>query len=44
MDRILEEMAAAIYKQAPDKDNLVLVGIRTGGSIWPIGSGTRSRG
>lgn len=31
MDRILEEMAAAIYKQAPDKDNLVLVGIRTGG-------------
>jgi len=31
MDRVLEEMAAAIYKQVPDKDNLVLVGIRTGG-------------
>ena len=31
MDRVLEEMAAAIYEQAPDKDNLVLVGIRTGG-------------
>ena len=31
MDSILEEMAAALYTQAPDKDNLVLVGIRTGG-------------
>jgi pyrimidine operon attenuation protein/uracil phosphoribosyltransferase len=31
MDRILEEMAAAIYGQALDKDTLVLVGIRTGG-------------
>ncbi|HVO84508.1 MAG TPA: bifunctional pyr operon transcriptional regulator/uracil phosphoribosyltransferase PyrR [Syntrophobacteria bacterium] len=31
MDRVLEEMAAAIYEQAPDKGNLVLVGIRTGG-------------
>jgi len=31
MDRVLEEMAAAIYEQVPDKDNLVLVGIRTGG-------------
>jgi len=31
MDRVLEDMAAAIYEQAPDKDKLVLVGIRTGG-------------
>ena len=31
MDRVLEEMAAAIYEQVSDKDNLVLVGIRTGG-------------
>lgn len=31
MDRILEEMAAQICEQVPDKDNLVLVGIRTGG-------------
>jgi len=31
MDRVLEEMAAAIYEQAPDKGKLVLVGIRTGG-------------
>jgi pyrimidine operon attenuation protein/uracil phosphoribosyltransferase len=31
MDRILEEMAAQICEQIPDKDNLVLVGIRTGG-------------
>ena len=31
MDRILGEMAAAIYEEAPDKDNLVFVGIRTGG-------------
>ncbi|HYA02534.1 MAG TPA: bifunctional pyr operon transcriptional regulator/uracil phosphoribosyltransferase PyrR [Syntrophobacteria bacterium] len=31
MDRILEEMAAQIYEQIPDKDSLVLVGIRTGG-------------
>ena len=31
MDRVLEEIAAAIYEQVSDKDNLVLVGIRTGG-------------
>ena len=31
MDRVLEDMAVAIYEQAPDKDKLVLVGIRTGG-------------
>ena len=31
MDKVLKEMAAAIYEQAPDKDKLVLVGIRTGG-------------
>ncbi len=31
MDRIIEEMAAQICEQVPDKDNLVLVGIRTGG-------------
>jgi pyrimidine operon attenuation protein/uracil phosphoribosyltransferase len=31
MDRILNEMAVQIYEQTPDKDNLVFVGIRTGG-------------
>jgi len=31
MDKVLKEMAAAIYEQASDKDKLVLVGIRTGG-------------
>jgi pyrimidine operon attenuation protein/uracil phosphoribosyltransferase len=31
MDRILDEMAGQIYEQTPDKDSLVLVGIRTGG-------------
>jgi pyrimidine operon attenuation protein/uracil phosphoribosyltransferase len=31
MDRILDEMAVQIYEQTPDKDSLVLMGIRTGG-------------
>ncbi|MFP3869732.1 MAG: bifunctional pyr operon transcriptional regulator/uracil phosphoribosyltransferase PyrR [Syntrophobacteria bacterium] len=31
IDRTLEEMAMSIYEQAVDKENLVLVGIRTGG-------------
>jgi pyrimidine operon attenuation protein/uracil phosphoribosyltransferase len=31
LDSTLEDMALAIYEQAADKNNLVLVGIRTGG-------------
>ena len=31
IDKTLDQMAASIYEQVPDKDNLVLVGIRTGG-------------
>ncbi|UCG14687.1 MAG: bifunctional pyr operon transcriptional regulator/uracil phosphoribosyltransferase PyrR [Deltaproteobacteria bacterium] len=31
IDSALEQMASAIYEQAVDKENLVLVGIRTGG-------------
>jgi pyrimidine operon attenuation protein/uracil phosphoribosyltransferase len=31
MDRTLEQMASKIYEEASDKDNLILVGIRTGG-------------
>jgi pyrimidine operon attenuation protein/uracil phosphoribosyltransferase len=31
IDITLDQMASSIYEQVPDKDNLVLVGIRTGG-------------
>jgi pyrimidine operon attenuation protein/uracil phosphoribosyltransferase len=31
IDKTLDQMATSIYEQVPDKDNLVLVGIRTGG-------------
>jgi pyrimidine operon attenuation protein/uracil phosphoribosyltransferase len=31
IDTTLDQMASSIYEQVPDKDNLVLVGIRTGG-------------
>ena len=31
IDKTLDKMASSIYEQVPDKDNLVLVGIRTGG-------------
>ena len=31
IDKTLDQMASSIYEQVPDKNNLVLVGIRTGG-------------
>ncbi|MGD9168200.1 MAG: bifunctional pyr operon transcriptional regulator/uracil phosphoribosyltransferase, partial [Syntrophobacterales bacterium] len=31
IDEALDQMAASIYEMVDDKDNLVLVGIRTGG-------------
>ena len=31
IDNTLDQMASSIYEQVPDKDNLVLIGIRTGG-------------